>query len=262
MPDPIYRIRDWEKHFENNRTRELKYMAWVPFPTKHDGDGFTELLGHKDGTAHFGAWCLIAQVAAKCDPRGTLLRDGRRPHDAASLARVTRGDERVFAAVLPRLVSIGWLEACDISQEGAIIPQVPALHGTELQDTEQDTLCAPDGARCPFDDVVRAWNEAAQRHGLPSVRSLNPDRRRLVDAFWRDAGRDSAVCAAAFEEAAACYGRMEGGKRFGLFNLALPKNRQKWITAGESVRHQGNGSDRPMSPAVQAWWERHKHEYS
>ena len=41
-----YRIRDWQRHFENNRTRELKVMAWVPVPNKMDGDGYTELVTH------------------------------------------------------------------------------------------------------------------------------------------------------------------------------------------------------------------------
>ena len=26
----VLRIRDWTKHYENNRTRNLKRMAWVP----------------------------------------------------------------------------------------------------------------------------------------------------------------------------------------------------------------------------------------
>ena len=113
----FYRVRDWGKHFENNRTRELKKMDWVPVPNKHDGDGFTELLDHENGVAHYGAWHLILQVASKCDPRGTLLRDGagggKIPHTPQSLARITHGNARVFEEAIERLVSIGWLEVCE-----------------------------------------------------------------------------------------------------------------------------------------------------
>ena len=42
-------------HFENNRARELKSMAWVPLPNKMDGDGYTEPVTHPGGAAHFGA---------------------------------------------------------------------------------------------------------------------------------------------------------------------------------------------------------------
>jgi len=95
----------------------MKRMDWIPVPNKHDGDGYTELLTHKNGTAHYGAWHQILQVASKCAPRGTLLRDGagdcRRPHTAESIARITRGDERTIAEAIIRLVKIGWLEVCD-----------------------------------------------------------------------------------------------------------------------------------------------------
>lgn len=108
---PVYRVVDWDRNFENNRTRELKRLDWVPFPNKHDGDGYTELLDHEDGAAHYGAWCAIVQVASKCDPRGTLLRDGARPHDARSLARMTRIDEGIMSEAIIRLVTtVKWLE--------------------------------------------------------------------------------------------------------------------------------------------------------
>jgi len=148
----ILKIRDWDKYFENNRTRELKRLDWVPMPVKMDGDGYTELVDHPHGAAHFGAWCAIVEVAAKCEPRGTLLRDGQKPHDAASLARVTRLPVKVFDDVIPRLLVIGWLESQTLSdhqvttipQEDAGIPQddatkshLPALNGREWNGREQ-----------------------------------------------------------------------------------------------------------------------------
>lgn len=104
------RIVGWEKHFENNRTRELKRLDWVPIPNKMDGDGYTELVDHPSGGAHFGAWCAIVEVASKCDPRGTLLREGAKPHDSTSLSRVSRIARETFDEVIPRLILIGWLE--------------------------------------------------------------------------------------------------------------------------------------------------------
>lgn len=106
----LLRIKNWASNFENNRTRDLKRMDWVPVPNKMDGDGFTELMDHENGTAHYGAWLLIVGVASKCGERGTLSREGAVPHDARSLARVTRGSEAIFKEAIPRLISIGWLE--------------------------------------------------------------------------------------------------------------------------------------------------------
>lgn len=131
----LYRIRDWDRHFENNRTRGLKKLSWVPMPVKHDGDGYTELLDHPAGAAHFGAWCALVEVAGKCAERGTLLRDTAEPHNSATLSRLTRIPASVWDEALPRLVKIGWLEeVTPIRQEGAaLVPQEGAafLNGME-----------------------------------------------------------------------------------------------------------------------------------
>ena len=138
-----YRIKDWSKHFENNRTKDMKTMRWVPVPNKHDGDGYTELLEHPNGAAHFGAWVACVQVASKCRERGTLLRGTCEAHDSASLARITRIPREVWDEALPRLVSIGWLETCDIPQEGAEEPQVPARKGMEGNGREEPPHTPP-----------------------------------------------------------------------------------------------------------------------
>lgn len=139
-------VRDWDLHFERNRTRELKVMAWIPLPVKLDGDGYTELLDHANGAAHFGAWVAILEVAARCEIRGTLLRGdrngGQRPHDPASLSRLTRIPAPVFEEAIPRLVEIGWLlsapycgDGATMSHGGAVIPHqgatIPQVDATQ-----------------------------------------------------------------------------------------------------------------------------------
>lgn len=149
-----YVIRNWEKHFENNRTRELKRLDWVPIPNSMDGDGYTELVDHANGAAHFGVWIALVEVASRCDPRGTLSRDGAtgvKPHDFGSLSRITRLPEDILRQAIPRLLSIGWLELQVIttndvvktSQDDATIPhdvaaksQDVALNGMEWNGME------------------------------------------------------------------------------------------------------------------------------
>ena len=110
MEDKLYRIREWSRHFENNRTRELRKLGWVPIPNKLDNDGYLELVEHENGAAHFGAWVVIVEIASRCEPRGILLRDNRTPHTPHTLARRSRIPESVFAEVFPRLIHIGWIE--------------------------------------------------------------------------------------------------------------------------------------------------------
>lgn len=142
-----FQVKDWSSNYENNRTKELRKMTWVPVPNRMDGDGYTELLDHPNGAAHFGAWNAIVQIASKCEPRGTLLRDCGRPHTSQSLARMSRIPAAVFEEALDRLVEIGWLERLGtpdqqdtrIPHEGATIPpqgaasraRAPERKGTE-----------------------------------------------------------------------------------------------------------------------------------
>ena len=124
----LYKIRNWNKNFENNRTRDMKNMSWVPIPNKLDGDGYLALIEHKDGAALFGAWVACIEVASKCDPRGTLVRDNGSPHSTKTLSRITRIPESTIGRML-ELCSVDpmWIEITDL-QEGAELPQ----EGAEL----------------------------------------------------------------------------------------------------------------------------------
>jgi len=119
----IYSVADWQNRYENNRTRELKAMNWVPVPNSHDGDGYTQLVCRENGAAYLGAWLAILQVASKCDPRGTLLRDGGKPHDATSISRMTRLPVEIIQATLDVCLNeCNWLTV-NGRQEGAAKPQ-------------------------------------------------------------------------------------------------------------------------------------------
>ena len=122
----FYRITDWSKIYENNRTREMKHMAWVPVPNRMDGEGYTELVNHPNGAAHLGAWLAILEIASRCDERGTLLRGNGRPHDAASFSTVSRLPVEIFKEVIPRLLDIGWMSVEVEKQSTCTIPQLPA----------------------------------------------------------------------------------------------------------------------------------------
>ncbi len=139
------RVARWDETFENNQSRVIKDLKWVPFPNKHDSDGYTELMDHPEGYAHYAAWVVIVQVASKCNPRGTLVREGARPHDAASLARISRVPETIIENAIPRLILVGWLERISvdgnrleqITQEGAATTHQSAQKGREGKGIEE-----------------------------------------------------------------------------------------------------------------------------
>jgi len=176
-----YRIRDWQKHFENNRTRELKKMDWVPVPNKHDGEGFLTIMEQKDGLKIYACWHLLLQVASKCGIRGTLLRDDGTPHTAESIARKCscRDPEAMRRAIeFCSSPQVAWLEAVTsngeiIPHDAAEIPQLPARkgregNGNEGKGREEDTA--------ESETIKTQWNALAERAGLPSIQLVTPER--------------------------------------------------------------------------------------
>jgi hypothetical protein len=104
------RVRDWASRFENSRTRELRTLAWLPEPTDLSSDLYSAIVDHPDGAAHFGISSALHKVASKSSPRGDLRREDGRPHDAQSLARVTRIPQSFVEAAISRLLELGDLE--------------------------------------------------------------------------------------------------------------------------------------------------------
>lgn len=207
MAIECYRIVDWATHYENNRTRELRSLTWFPISNRQDGDGYTEMLDHENGPAHYGAWVALVAVASKCDPRGTLLRDAARAHDSSTLARITRFPKSIIEGMIPRALSVGWLERISIDgKEVASIPQddataphegaprVRAQKGREGKGTEgngmEDSLST--GADDPDlisleRDFISAWNGAdGCRHNRGD--SLTPARRKAFRTRLKSKG--------------------------------------------------------------------------
>jgi hypothetical protein len=157
-------------------------MTWVPVRVNLGGDGYTELLSHPNGAAHFGTWIGLVEVAALCDPRGTLIRGNGRPHDAESISRITRIPAGIVREALPRLLSIGWVRYKNPAGEqksvavlqDAVASQRKFVATDSTVQTEQDStdrteqLCSSDDERCadplllespepkPIDEV-KAW---------------------------------------------------------------------------------------------------------
>jgi len=131
MIGAAYRVSCWTKLYENNRTKELKRLTWVPVPNAMDGAGYTELVDHPDGAAHFGAWIAILEIASRQDPRGEIPQGSAGTSQA--LARISRLPAALFDEVIPRLLKLEWIECTQnqelggIPQHGATIPQVPAV---------------------------------------------------------------------------------------------------------------------------------------
>lgn len=108
----LYRVHNWEKHFECAPTRKIVgSLKWLPLPVRHDGASFRRLMRRDDGVSVFGCWILILQVAAKCRVRGVLSGD-HGAIDSDEMELITDVPAAVFSNAFTVLSSteIGWLE--------------------------------------------------------------------------------------------------------------------------------------------------------
>lgn len=194
-----YRIREWDTLFENNRTREMKRMDWVPIPNRMDGNGYLTLVSHRHGAAHFGAWIAILEIASRCPVRGTLTQASGGVHTASTLARVSRMSVEVISTALRRLVEVGWI---DLYDETAVanstvtlkIPQEPAPratrarteeNGTERNGTEEKGI---ELVRDTFPQFLAACDLAEMNGSEADLKTAHSEWNRL------DLGQQLAAC--------------------------------------------------------------------
>jgi hypothetical protein len=111
-----YQIKDWDKYYENDRSRQRDKCSFVCIPNKQDGMGLTHILCEKDGTAILGVFLLIVEACSR-HPRprqGWLTDDGDqmgRPWLLSEMAIRWRRTEKEIERALQVLTEtrVGWL---------------------------------------------------------------------------------------------------------------------------------------------------------
>lgn len=207
-----YRIRNWENLFENNRSRTVKDLSWVAIPNRHDGENFSAIMLHPKGAEIFAAWVLILQVASRCQPRGSLLRDGGKPHTPKTLSIKTRAPEEWFVIALEFLANeTDWIEVEELAlgcQPGVSQPtaacQVGDEEGNGREGNGKNGSSAGAGALADLEGFglgntskleaphAKRASEPASSSAKPKTARSHPDHQKFIDAwcgrhllFWR-----------------------------------------------------------------------------
>lgn len=112
----LYRVKDWEKHFETAKTKPYKNKSNYTLPLKF-GLGYTRLLKQENGAALFGSFCAMICALSQHEPprQGWLTENGKEdgvPLDAQALEDITKIPKLVFEKMLEATASknIGWLD--------------------------------------------------------------------------------------------------------------------------------------------------------
>jgi len=188
----VYSIRDWADNFEVAQSRKVDGpLSWVALPCKHDGLSYRRIMSMQDGTAIYGAWVLIVQVAAKCIQRG-VLADATGPIDAEALGLKTGAPPEIFQRALKVLSSdkIAWLLVANWEPGGSQVSYSTEQNTTEHNRTEQPARAGHSGTsngdQSLLDEFVLTWNEAP---GVVPIRKLSAARKskllpRLREDDW------------------------------------------------------------------------------
>lgn len=117
----VYQVRDWQFHFENDRSRQVVRCGFVCVPNKQSGMGLSYLLAEPDGLAIYGTFHLIIGACSQqqITPReGWLTTTGRiigSPWTTADLSVKFRRSVVEMTRALEVLTSerVLWLQAFD-----------------------------------------------------------------------------------------------------------------------------------------------------
>jgi hypothetical protein len=194
----LYSIRNWVELYENNRSRTVKDLTWVAIPNRHDGENFTNIMQHKKGDTIFAAFVLMVQVASKCSPRGTLIRDNGTPHTDSSLSAKCRAPKEWFCFALEYLEKeTDWLDVKDFAapeQLPIIVPTASCQAGDEEgKEGKKEGNGKETVETLKISTVFDEWND---HHDLTKCLLISDKRRtalnqRAKDSFfvthWRDA---------------------------------------------------------------------------
>jgi len=175
-----YRIKDWNAHFENNKSREREKCSFCCIPNKQDGLGYGMLLRMENGEAIYGAFVAILLVASKQKKRSGWLTanglPGECPLTARQLSVKCQFSEKTIQKMLKVVSSneIGWIEAVSIDcppSANEVPAKCPpsALEGREGKGKKEGEGSSPSSLklsdRISFEREIKAVGQELQRLG-------------------------------------------------------------------------------------------------
>jgi hypothetical protein len=116
-------IKDWDLHFENDRSRQRAKCSFVCVPNKQHGMGFCRIMAEPDGAAIYGIWHLILGACSQQTKRnGWLTSDGEQtgtPWGVEDLQLKFRRPEKEIKRAIQVLTSerVGWIANHEVTAD-------------------------------------------------------------------------------------------------------------------------------------------------
>lgn len=171
----MYAIKDWNKVFEDYRSREVEELEFVKLPVRRESEVAQKLRKTADGLIAFAVFIMLVQWAARNPTRG-VLRDARGPITPERFADRYGTPIKIVRKAFETLAApeCGWLEITDdapTQHRPSIEPMQPAPSPTPSPAAATNTppTTTTDGAAAAADSL-REWaaEQAKRPEWLPA----------------------------------------------------------------------------------------------
>lgn len=231
-----YRIRDWDRHYETERSRSIQAPSRCSLPNKQHGLGYGRLVTRPNGAAVYGAFVAVVLVASRQsrDVRaGWLTEDGTEtgaPYSAADLAIVTRLPESAIAEALAAAVEVGWIDRVDVASPGGDRGETGGTPGGDRGQTGGTT-----GARA--DSTEQYSTEQNSTHRARACASEDELAADLLNIFNEGRTMKAGVLELAkVSDRLPGWLQLPGASREGLLDIARWQSRNRGARGVPSVR--------------------------
>lgn len=186
-----YQIVDWDKNFENDRSRSRKSCSFVCVPNKQHGMGFSRIMAEKDGSSIYGIWqCIVGACSQQAVRNGWLTFDGEQTGSAwgaDDLALKFRRPASEITRALSFLSSdkVGWIKAHETNDleptHRAVTAQSPSgILKEEKEGNRREGI--EEKVYSPDSRIALHWlNEKSGKRFRETETSLAPINARLSE---------------------------------------------------------------------------------
>jgi hypothetical protein len=192
----MYRVKNWDRHFEGAKSKTYKNKTSCQLPTKH-GLGYKRLIRQKDGPALFGAWCALIQVLSRHpNPRQGYCTDtggsNGIPYTPDDLEILTDIPAKYFSKMLEVCKShhVGWVELIKVKdskgdQEDTSVPL--NLDSDSDLNSDSDLDLPPKSPKGESAEFLERFNVATKKkHRTLPDKALRQFKARLKDGYTID----------------------------------------------------------------------------
>ena len=171
-------IKDWDTAFECAASRKLAKVTYLQLRCKVDGLAYRRLMRRTGGLEAYGVFMALVQVAAKCDVRGVLARDGK-PLSMIDLEDLTSipKDAIEKAIEILTLADIGWLVA--------YFPASVADSVLSVADSGENRSTTKPNQKNRTNQPTNQPAQPEPEEPAGGRRELSPDRGKIADVLTK-----------------------------------------------------------------------------